>query len=115
MLTALQNINRLQVIALISLFGAIVLYFYKPHFHGMTLLDMRKKMRSYKYVNIKVCKIFCRVSRKYHLAIRAENFFELQTDAVTSYLYIYSVEFFTDCSCYRIVVVVIVIIRKVYC
>jgi hypothetical protein len=84
MVIALQNINRLQVIVMINLFGVTVLCFYNPHFHGMTLLDVRKKMRSYKHVNIKVCKVFCGVSGKYHLAIRAENFFEFHADPVTS-------------------------------
>ena len=90
MVIALRNINRLQVIVMINLFGVTVVCFYKPHFHGMTLLDVRKKMRSYKHVNIKVCKVFCGVSGKYHLAIRAENFFEFQADPLTSYVYIFS-------------------------
>lgn len=113
MVIALQNINRLQVTAIINLFGVKIFCFYKPDFHGMTLLDVHRKMRSYKHINIKVCKVFCGVSGKYHLAVRAENFFEFHADPVTSFLYTL-VEFFIGCFSYLFVVVVIVIVRKVY-
>ena len=113
MVNALQNINRLQVTVIINLFGVIVLYFYKPHFYGMTMLDVYRKMRPYKHINIQVCKVFCGVSGKYHLAVRAENFFEFHADPVTSFLYI-SIQFFIGCFSYLFVVVVIVIVSKVY-